>query len=263
MPGISGRIGKGTTLNTIVVALAVCLVCSVVVSASAVYLKPLQVENKRADRQKNILEAAGLLREGESVEELFKQVEAKVVDLDTGEYVKEIDAQAYDQRAASRDPERSAPIPSDKDVAGIKRQAEYATVYLVNDEQGRLQYIILPVHGYGLWSTLYGFLALEDDANTVVGLKFYEHGETPGLGGEVDNIKWRRQWKGKLVYDDGEPEIEVLKGTVDPDRPAAKYQVDGLAGATLTSRGVTNLLQFWLGENGFKPYLDRIRTGGA
>ncbi len=121
--------------------------------------------------------------------------------------------------------------------------------------------MILPVRGYGLWSTLYGFLALESDGNTIAGLGFYEHGETPGLGGEVDNPRWKAQWPGKEVYEDGDPVIRLIKGSVDPNAANAEHKVDGLAGATLTSKGVTNLLQFWLGERGFKPFLDNLKSG--
>ena len=135
-------------------------------------------------------------------------------------------------------------------------------VYLV-ETNGELQKIILPVRGYGLWSTLHGFVALENDANTIAGLGFYQHGETPGLGGEVDNPKWKGIWPGKKVYQNGEVKIALIKGSVTPGAAAADYQVDGLAGATLTSRGVTNLVQFWLGEKGFQKFLSNMRLGEA
>lgn len=135
-------------------------------------------------------------------------------------------------------------------------------MYLV-ENSGAIEKIILPVRGYGLWSTLYGFVALESDANTVVGLGFYEHGETPGLGGEVDNPRWKAFWPGKQVYRDGEVEIALAKGAVDPASTDAPWRVDGLSGATLTSRGVTNLVQFWLGEDGFQPFLANLKAGEA
>src|SRR5690606_8511703 len=126
---------------------------------------------------------------------------ARIVDLDTGEYVEpEIvgrkEALAYDQRKAAKDPKLSSALPGDIDIASIKRRVKYAKVYLVQNE-GELEKIILPVSGYGLWSTLHGFIALEKDANTIVGLGFYEHAETPGLGGEVDNPRWKAVWQGK------------------------------------------------------------------
>ena len=131
------------------------------------------------------------------------------------------------------------------------------------EHDGELDKIILPVRGAGLWSTLYGFLALENDLNTVAGLGFYEHGETPGLGGEVDNPKWKALWPGKEVYDDGQVAIELIKGSVDASTRNAENKVDGLSGATLTSRGVSNLVQFWMGDNGYKLFLKNLRAGEA
>jgi Na+-transporting NADH:ubiquinone oxidoreductase subunit C len=244
------------------VALALCIVCSVIVSTAAVVLKPAQEANKDLDRKRNILAAAGMLEEGKSVDELFQRVETRYVDLRTGDYAEEVPA-GYEQRSASKDPALSTDLSDEQDIAKIGRQAHYAEVYLVRGESGDLDKVILPVHGYGLWSTLYGFVALESDANTIAGLGFYEHGETPGLGGEVDNPRWKAQWPGKQAFRDGEVEIALAKGSVDGSSPNAKWRVDGLAGATLTSRGVTNLVQFWLGEGGFGPYLDKLKTGSA
>ena len=135
-------------------------------------------------------------------------------------------------------------------------------VYLVETD-GQLNKIILPVRGYGLWSTLHGYLALEKDGQTVAGLGFYQHTETPGLGGEVDNPRWKALWPGKKVYKDGNVEIQLVKGSVDPASDSADYQIDGLAGATLTSNGVTNLVQFWLGEQGFQKFLGKLYLGEA
>lgn len=242
------------------VALSLCVVCSVIVSTAAVTLKPLQEANKAVERKRNILLAAGLYREDEDINLLFEQVEIRLVDLATGEYVEGVDATAYDQYKAAKAPDTGVAIPRDKDIAKIRRRAKYAPVYLVRDSTG-LRSVILPVHGSGLYSTLYGFIALSRDGNTVQGMRVYEHGETPGLGGEVDNPRWKALWRGRLAFDDGwEPAIKVKKGQAGPveDDP---YQVDGLSGATITSNGVTELVQFWLGENGFGPYLEAFRGG--
>jgi len=252
---------KDSTLGTIVVALVICLVCSVIVSAAAILLKPQQEANKALDRKRNILQVAGLMRPDGDVNEIFKQVETRVIDFATGEYVGGIDAEAYDQRAAAKDPAQNIVLTKQDDIASIRTQAKYAQIYLVKNPDGSLQSVILPVHGYGLWSTLYGFLALEADGNTVVGLSFYQHAETPGLGGEVDNLNSRAQWPGKVAFDAaGEPALRLVKGGVDPGKPTAKHHVDTLSGATLTSNGVTNLLQYWLGQRGFGPYLAKLRA---
>jgi len=252
-----------STTKTIAVAATLCLVCAVVVSASAVLLKPRQLENRLLDRQRNILQAAGHYNPDVPVNEQFERIEPRIVDLDTGEYVRDMDPFRYDQRAAARDPARSVDLPGGRDIAGIGRRAKHAKVYLAMGDDG-VDKVILPVHGYGLWSTMYAFLALEEDGSTIYSLRVYEHAETPGLGGEVDNPGWRDQWQGKKVYgEQGGIAIQVAKGSVPADHPLAEHRVDGLSGATLTSRGVTNMLQYWLSDQGFGPYLDKLRQSSG
>ncbi len=259
--------------KTIAVAFALCLVGAVLVSGSAVILKPLQVSNKAADEKVNILEVAGMLEEQTNVEEAFKKFEPKLVDLESGEYTDAYPAETFDQRKASKDPALTVEIPADKDIAKIGRKSKIAKVYLVK-EDGKIKAVVLPVSGYGLWSTMHGYLALQADGQTVIGLNLFDQAETPGLGGEVVNPKWKALWKDKKVYKEsgegdfqskhhtevGEPVLTLVKGTVDPSKPGAQHQVDGLAGATLTSNGVNNLIRYWLGGEGFAPYLAKLRA---
>jgi Na+-transporting NADH:ubiquinone oxidoreductase subunit C len=248
--------------KTVLVALAVCLVCSAVVSGTAVLLRPLQVANQERERERHILEIVARLP---GLDALFEtaavgRVEAEVVELATGATVREIDPATYDQRRAAKDPQTSVEIPAERDLAGLKRRARYATVYLVGKDD-EIALIILPVHGAGYASTLYGYLALEGDANTVVALSFFEHAATPGLGAGIDEQEWRDQWQTQKLRDEaGRLRIAVAEGRVDPGDPAALYQVDGLSGATRTGQGVTDLLRFWLGEDGFWPFLRRIQS---
>jgi len=247
-----------STSKTIFVATALCLLCSVIVSVAAVGLRPAQEANKLLDKRKNIIEIGGLSQPGKSVEELFAGIEARVVNLETGEYADDMDAETFDQRKSEKDPAMSDALTDDP--ASIKRREKYATVYMVKNGDA-IERVILPVRGYGLWSTLRGFIAMEGDMNTIIGLGFYEHAETPGLGGEVDNPNWKAKWPGKMAFDEeGALKIAVIKGSVGETTPEAEHKVDGLAGATLTSRGVSNMLQFWLGEQGFGPYLKKLRS---
>ena len=258
---------KESTTRTLFVALAVSLVSSVFVAGAAVLLKPVQVENRLLDKQRSILSIAGLDGEDLSAQEvkaLFnRRVKAHDLDLRTGEYAEGFNPLTYDPLKAAKNPDLSHTLPASQDIVLIKRRERYETIYTI--EQGdRLQAIILPVRGHGLWSTLYGFIAIKNDLNTVIGLGFYQQAETPGLGGEVDNPKWKVLWPGKKLFDGaGEPMIHIIKGNVDPASPKADYQVDGLAGATLTSKGVDHLLQFWLGDQGFGPYLAKLRSKGV
>lgn len=258
---------KESVFRTLTVALAVCLVCSIFVAGGAVLLRPIQLENRQLDKQRSILSIAGIgdsSLSGSEVKALFGQrIVPRLVDLDTGKFSDAFDPQSFDPLASAKDPKLSANLPANQDVASIKRRERYTTVYMVETD-GKLDTLILPIRGYGLWSTLYGFLAIKGDLNTVVGLGFYQHGETPGLGGEVDNPKWRALWPNKKLFTDkGELAVQVVKGGVDPQSPKATYQVDALAGATLTSNGVNNLLHFWLGENGFGPFIAKLRAGEA
>ncbi|MDX2463654.1 MAG: Na(+)-translocating NADH-quinone reductase subunit C [Porticoccus sp.] len=251
-----------STSKTIIVALVLCVVCSVFVSTAAVMLRPAQQANKDLDRKTNILAAAGMLQEGVSIEEQFATISARAVDMATGKFTDAVDVATYDQRKASKDPAMSDDL-GDADIAKIGRLPKYTLVYLVEGKSG-IDKVILPIKGYGLWSTLYGFVALESDLNTVAGLGFYEQQETPGLGGEVDNPVWKAKWIGKKSYDaDNKQALTVIKGTVDSSRPEAVHQIDGLSGATLTSRGVDHLIKFWMGEQGFAPFLANLRAGEA
>ena len=258
---------KGYTTAYIVgFAALICLVCSVAVSFSAVLLKDKQDVNKVLDRQKKVLVVAGLAGEDDvdslSPEEITSRfndnIKARVIVLETGEYNDDIEADTFDQRKARQDPARSKAAPDNK--AKVNRIPTHALVYHVQGEGDSIDKLILPVEGYGLWSTLYGYIALEKDANTVAGITFYEHGETPGLGGEVDNANWKAKWPGRQVFDEeGEVALHLVKGSAG-SASEHPHEVDGLSGATLTTNGVTNLVHFWLGPDGFGPYLDKYES---
>ncbi|MDJ0864661.1 MAG: Na(+)-translocating NADH-quinone reductase subunit C [Myxococcota bacterium] len=244
--------------NTVIFTTVLCVVFSVLVSAVAVALKDRQDENKRLDRIRNVLVVAGLVEPSErpAREELMRRFEEKleprVVELSTGRYLDDVDPHTFDPQRAVRDPDSSSDAP--ENAAKVRRLPNHTLVYVLK-EGG----VILPIEGYGLWSTLYGYLALESDAETIRGITFYQHGETAGLGGEVDNPRWKALWPGRRAFDpSGDVAIHVVKGMAGPP-DQAPYEVDGLSGATLTSNGVTNMLRFWLGENGFKSYLAEFR----
>lgn len=246
-----------STPKTVFVAITLCFVASMAVSAVAVSLRPMQAENKLRDRQVNILQVAGLYDPSVDVAEAFAAFEPQVLELETGAFTDAFDPAAFDDRAAADDPALSRSLA--EDPAGIGRQASYKTVYLLRDDEGAIDKVILPVHGYGLWSTLYGYIAIEENGNDIAGLQFYEHGETPGLGAEVDNPRWKAQWRGKKLIDSqGDLAITVAK-TAPP--AGEEYHVDALSGATLTSNGVDNLVRFWMGEAGYAPFLENLRSG--
>ncbi len=248
---------KESPTKTIIVALLLSLVCSVVVSTAAIKLKPLQQKNQALDKKRNILVAAGMMEEKSSadIEALFNQVESKFVDLASGEFVEE--PVGFDQRAFAKNADTNLVLTAEQDLGGIGKRSQIANVYIVKNN-GQLDSIILPIHGKGLFSTLYGFIALDKDLKTVKGLKYYEHGETPGLGAEVENPSWLAKWPGKQVLDaNGEPVLALVKTVADDNN-----EVDALSGATWTTNGVEGMIHFWLGDNGFGPFLDKVRAEG-
>ena len=242
--------------------LLLSLVCAFGVSTAAVALKERQQANQLLDKQANILRVAGVIEAGEkltseSAEQYFESIDTIVIDRLTGEPT-DIDPLTFDPFVASKDPERSEPVPAEHKKTQVSGLPDNLLVYEVNTPGHEC--IVLPIWGNGLWSTLRGYLAVSKDLAEVVGITYYEHGETPGLGGEVDNPNWKAQWPGKRAFDEnGEPLVTAVKagtGTVDN----ADWQVDGMAGATITTNGVTWMVHLWLGEHGFGPYFDRLRA---
>ena len=257
-----------STKKTLIVAISLCLVCSVLVSSAAVALNSIQEKNKRLDKIKNILVAGGLYEENTDVQEVYKEkVKGVLIELETGKVVPEdqynekLNVENFNISDMSDDSEYGASVEEGDGLPGIKSRPKYMPVYEVVDN-GEVEKYIFPVFGKGLWSTLYGFLALESNLETVSAITFYEHGETPGLGGEIDNPKWKALWQGKKVYDDDHRvKIAVIKGKVDPSNPNKDFLIDGLSGATLTTRGVDNLVRYWLGQNGYGVFIDNVREG--
>ena len=248
---------KDTIKKTILVSLSLCLVCSIIVSSAAVLLRDQQAINKDLDRKKNILLAAGLYDENRTIDEQFKVIKPYVIDLDSGRF-SDVSPNNFDQLKLTKDLQHSLELDSDRDIAKISRRENQAVVYVVNVDD-KLDKIILPVRGYGLWSTLYGFIALESDFNTVAGLDFIsmvkhpvlvvrsttQDGNHPGLV-KVFILITRLNW-------------HLSKAAVQPNSPNKKYEIDGLSGATLTANGVTNLIKFWLGPDGFKKFIDNYK----
>lgn len=251
---------------TVVFATVVCLVCAALVATTAVLLKPMQEANARLYMEKNVLLAADLAQPGESlgiaeVNAIFERaIERRLVDLRSGEIVAADPGtvRGYDQRAARNDPASSYPAPPNE--AGVQRLPEQVLAYFVVRD-GELRQVVLPVEGLGMWGTMYGFIAFAADGNTVTGLTFYEHRETPGLGGEIANADWQQLWEGRLAYDaQGRPSLEVIKGQAGP--PAEDpFRVDGISGATVTSVAVSQMMRFWLSEAGYAEFLRRFRHG--
>ncbi|WP_419851872.1 Na(+)-translocating NADH-quinone reductase subunit C [Actinobacillus pleuropneumoniae] len=250
------KFNKDSVSGTLTVVVLLSLICSLIVAGAAVLLKPTQDIQKVLDKQKNILQAAGLMQPNTNVQETYaKFIEPKIVDLATGDYVEGV--KNFDAKAAAKDPAQNVAINPADDKANIKVRAKYAEVYLVKGEAGKVNQVVLPMYGNGLWSIMYGFVAVQPDANTVNGITYYEQGETAGLGGEIANPNWQKNFVGKKLFNaNNEVALTVAKGaSEDKD-----HGIDGLSGATLTSNGVDGSFKYWFGANGFGPYLAKFKA---
>tara|TARA_B110000003_G_scaffold69598_1_gene70907 strand:+ start:2182 stop:2955 length:774 start_codon:yes stop_codon:yes gene_type:complete len=240
--------------KTLGVAFVICLVCSLVVSFAAVNLRDLQKENATNNQSIKILQAAKIYDSSVDVKIQFSKLEMKYVDFNSGKILDSYEnfvIEDYDQLKSTRNPNLSTSLSASEDIAIIKNRENVGKFFIVRNEDSSIDKLILPIRGYGLWGTLYGYMAIEEDFNTVAGLEFYDHKETPGLGAEVDNPKWKAIWPGKKIYENNEVKLAVMKGKVETDDANIDYKVDGLSGATLTSRGVTNMITYWFGESGY------------
>lgn len=258
------KFNKDSIGGTILVVLLLSLVCSIIVTGAAVVLKPAQEEQKALDVQRNILSVAGLANENDSpaqIKEAYnKFIEPRLVDLATGDYVsaskEEIDR--FDAKNAVKDSSQSSTIPAAEDKAGIRVRANLAKVYLVKDSQGQVTQVVLPMYGRGLWSMMYGFVAVEPDGNTIKGITYYDQGETAGLGGEIANPRWQAQFVGKKLYDNNDHlALKIGKGA----GANIEHGIDGLSGATLTTNGVQGSFDYWFSQNGFGPFLAKFKAG--
>ena len=249
---------KDSALNIAFIGIGLCLLCSAIISLIAIQLRSVQNENVVKDMQKKIVSSAGLQLEYGSVENAMMNIKTLVVDLDQGKIV-DINPNSYELSKELREEGKYKFLSAENDIASIKKREKYSKVF-IEYKDDKINTLILPVRGYGLWGILYGYLAIKSDFNTVAGLEFYEHKETPGLGAEIDNPKWKALWQGKKIYqENGEVSLKVIKGNVLASSDNVNYEVDGLSGATLTCNGVTNLIAYWMGSDGFLNFINNLR----
>jgi len=237
-------------MNKLIIPLIACIACAIIVSVTAVSVRPEQNLNIENEKKVKILAAAGI--QTDKVDEEFLRIKTVFVDFEMGKLVT-IDP-AYDHIKAASNPDQSTVIPKADDIAVLKRRENVGTIYVWVDEKNAIEKLVLPIRGYGLWGTLYGYLSLDSDLNTVRGIEYYDHKETPGLGGEVDNPNWKSDWYGKRIYNEnGSVALYVTKGASSTD-----YEIDGISGATLTTNGVSNMIKYWLGDNGYGPIIKNL-----
>jgi len=252
------RIGR-----TLAVAAIVAVFCSLVVSSAVIYLRPIHLAWAALDQNRNVLQVAGLLPAAEETTDrqvvtLFRELDVRLVNLASGLFDQQLDALAYDQQSAADEPATSVIIPAGLDLARLGRRARLATVYLVWNG-GRIQHIVLPLRGQGMWAPIEGHIALEADFNTVTGIGFHQHGETPGIGDRIQQRDWQASWIGKKIYGpDGQ--IRIGFAAIHSTGLQPEHRFDAISGATVTVTAVNQMVAYWLGQHGFGPFLDQLRN---
>lgn len=236
---------------SVVFVLIITVFWGFVLSFAATSLREPQQANEQRNIRENILKAVGLMEreeklEPEEINQLYDDsVESFLVDHE-GKVIPGSSADGVDLEEELENPDPAA----------------WRLPVFVVTEGGKASVYAIPVYGQGLWSTLYGYLALEDDLDTVKGITFYDHGETAGLGAEIEQAWFQDNFVGKRIFDGSAlRSIQVVKGKVaDVFSNAADhtYAVDGISGASITGRGVTNLLQDKLAI--YAPYITRVRA---
>lgn len=255
-------------VKAFLVVLLTAIVCSSLVSASVVLLRPIQLNNQMLDRSRNIMKLTGLVEPGvtpndEEMLELYRGMDVRVVDIDRAVFTDEVDPLSFDQRRAVNNPELGTNIPVELDSASLGRRSRFVTVYMVL-QNGELERLILPIRGTGMWSMMYGYIALESDLNTIAAATFYEQNETPGLGDQIMRADWQAQWSGRQIYDEtGDLRFAVNFGKVEPGSSIWLYEVDALTGATVTADAVTGMMRYWFGPHGYRNFLDELRYQGS
>lgn len=250
---------KETIGKTFIVVIALCLVCSIIVSGAAVGLKDRQEANAALAMQRSVLTAAGIEFTRDTAESIYaERIREYRLNLETQELVEAGEEALADAANVDDQGDVKRRLGRDEDIAGIRDLEQRTMFYIAYEENGEtVKAYILPVRGAGLWGMMYALLALEGDGKTIAGLNFYEHEETPGLGGEIENPRWINNFIGKqAVNEDGSIEIRVTKGA-NPEQ----NEVDALSGATITSNGVDRTFQFWLSDKAYGPFLTKLREG--
>jgi Na+-transporting NADH:ubiquinone oxidoreductase subunit C len=251
--------------RTLLVAAGVALFCSVLVSAAVTYLRPVQLAWAEIDRNRVILDLAGILQGAASaadrdVAARFRELDIVLIDLAAGEIATGADPLSYDPRDAGLLAIRGVAIPADLDLARLGSRAPLAPVYVAHRADGTV--IILPLWGQGMWAPIQAYLALENDCSTVAGFAVYEHGETPGVGDRIERPAWEKSWIGLRPFDS---EGRVMLAPRGSGRLSASLEemhaFDAISGATVTVNAVMHMVRYWLGPHGFGPFLRRCRAG--
>lgn len=239
--------------RTLLVAFVVSAICAAAVTGATAILRPIQAANRAAEEQlrlETLLDAIPGM--AEVLAESDGALATVVVDLETG---RAADIAPADLAAALEDPANWTELPPEADIADIGARPDYAQVYILRRD-GDVELIVLPVAGQGYNGPIQAMLALKGDMDTVAGFTVTQQSETPGLGARIEEPAWQAKFAGKELFDArGDLRFELTRA------PATDYEVDGITGATRTSNAVTRIIRFWVGPDGYGPFMDAVRRG--
>jgi Na+-transporting NADH:ubiquinone oxidoreductase subunit C len=232
---------------TFMFAFAVCVTCSLALSIVSEGLKEKKAMNVALDVKTNILKAVG--------------VDTSVVCPGCSKIPAQRIIELYDEKIEEKVISKEGKIMEEKLPEDIQEGEALYPLYIYS-EKGQIRAFCFPIVGKGLWSTIYGYFALEVDAVTLRGVTFYQHGETPGLGAEIEKDWFQDNYKGKKVWNsrtDQLAPVKVVKGKVEDvvSKEEAAFYVDGISGATMTSKGITAMVDKWVRL--YDPFFKRIR----
>ncbi len=241
--------------KTIVVAFLVSAICAALVSGATVMLRPIQAANRAAEEQARIAALVkGIPGMATLLEEAGGSLSSVVIDLESGRAATGVTSATLETALA--DPANWSAIDPGRDLAGLGQRPDFAQVYLLRDGD-RVSLALLPVAGQGYGGRIEAVIALRGDRNTIAGIAVTRHSETPGLGARIEESSWQAGFPGTELRDEaGEMRFRVAHGPA-----SGVHEVDGITGATRTGRGVTQMVRFWLGPDGYGPLLDAIGRG--
>lgn len=235
---------RQSNLYIILYAAGLTIICGGLLALAAQGLKEPQERNIAQERRENILSTVMELKKGDNVNEIYdKRVNAFVVDYN-GNVKEGVKPADVNLAAEYKKPARERLLP----------------VYEFRSETNpdQVENVVFPLFGFGLWDNIWGFVALENDMNTIKGVKFQHKGETPGLGARINTDDIQSRYRGKKVFEgDQLVSVTMMKGEGN-DYSADQHKVDGMSGATLTGKGVNNMLKDYLSS--YLNYIKKLKA---
>lgn len=238
---------RQSNLYIVLYAAALTVVCGGLLALASEGLKDRQQANIALEQKKNILGTVMVVDKNTNIEgEYAKKVKSFVVD-SKGNVIEGVNAADVVVLAEYKKPADQRKLP----------------VYEFRNESNpdKIDFVVLPVFGFGLWDNIWGFVALQEDMNTIQGVSFQHKAETPGLGARIDSKDIQDRYKGKSIYDGATlVAVTMMKGE-GVDYSDDMHKVDGMSGATLTAKGVNTMLSGYLSL--YENYLKRVKAGSA